>query len=99
MKLFSVAEAKSNFEELIDSTNETQERIVITKGGEPTAVILGIHDFEGLESLIEIYSDPELSASILDAIAYNKARPEKVLTGEEMRRILDQRWAREDSNR
>ena len=98
MKYFSMAEARANFAKLIDSADQTHERVVITRNGEPAAIILGIHDYEGMEDLIEIYSNPELQKSIADAIAYNDAHPEESVTAEEMRRIMDERWAREAKN-
>mgnify|MGYP000379047447 CR=1 FL=1 len=95
MKYFSMAEARANFAKLIDSAEQTHERVVITRNGEPAAIILGINDYEGMEDLIEIYSNPELQKSISDAIAYNDARPGEGATPEEMKQILQERWARE----
>lgn len=95
MKYFSMAEARANFAKLIDSAEQTHERVVITRNGEPAAIILGIHDYEGMEDLIEIYSNPELQKSIQEALDYNDAHPKESVTAEEMRRILDERWARE----
>lgn len=95
MKYFSMAEARANFAKLIDSAEQTHERVVITRNGEPAAIILGIYDYEGMEDLIEIYSNPELQKSISDAIAYNDAHPEEGATPEELTQILKERWARE----
>lgn len=98
MKIVSMAEARANFAKFIDSAEQTHERVVITRNGEPAAILLGIDDYEGMNDLIEIYSDPDLQKQILDDIAYNKAHPEEVVSAEEMRRILDERWAREGSD-
>jgi prevent-host-death family protein len=98
MKVISMAEARANFAALISSATSTHERIVITRNGEPAAILLGIDDYEGMNDLIEIYSDPELQKRILDDIAYSKAHPEEAVSAEEMRRILDERWAREGSD-
>lgn len=95
MKFFSMAEARANLAKLIDSAEQTHERVVITRNGEPAAVILGIDDYEGMNDLIEIYSNPELQKSIAEAIAYNDAHPEESVSAEEMKRILAERWERE----
>lgn len=90
-----MAEARANLAKLIDSAEQTHERVVITRNGEPAAVILGIDDYEGMNDLIEIYSNPELQKSIDEAIAYNDAHPEESVSAEEMKRILAERWERE----
>lgn len=92
-----MAEAKPNIASLIDSAEQAHERIVITKDGEPAAILLGIQDFEDMNNLLEIYTDPALQKEILDDIAYSKAHPEEAVSAEELRRVLDQRWARENS--
>ncbi|WP_296632242.1 type II toxin-antitoxin system Phd/YefM family antitoxin [Rhodoluna sp.] len=95
MKYYSMAEARANFAKLIDSAEETHERIVITRNGEPAAIILGIDDYEDMHDELELYTNPILIKQIEDDIAYNEAHPEESVTGEEMRKILDERWARE----
>ena len=98
MKFFSMAEARANFAKLIDSAEQTHERLVITRNGEPAAILLGIDDYEGMNDLLDIYSNPETQKRIQEALDYNDAHPEEAVTGEEMRRILDEQWAREGSD-
>ncbi len=93
-----MAEARANFAKLIDSAEQTHERIVITRNGEPAAILLGIDDYEGMNDLLDIYSNPETQKRIQEALDYNAAHPEESVTGEEMRRILDEQWAREGSD-
>ena len=97
MKIVSMAEARANFAKFIDSAEQTHERVVITRNGEPAAILLGIDDYEGMNDLIDIYSNPETQKQIQEAIAHNDAHPEETISGEEMRRILDERLAREGS--
>ena len=98
MKYFSMAEARANFAKMIDSAEQTHERLVITRNGEPAAILLGIDDYEGMNDLLDIYSNPETQKRIQEALDYNDAHPEESVTGEEMRRILDEQWARENSD-
>lgn len=98
MKIVSMAEARANFAKYIDSAEQTHERVIITRNGEPAAILLGIDDYEGMNDLIDIYSNPETQRQIQEAIAYNEAHPEETISGEEMRRILDERLAREGSD-
>ena len=98
MKFFSMAEARANLAKIIDSAEQTHERIVITRNGEPAAIVLGIDDYEGMNDLIELYSDPELQKSISEAVAYSKEHPDESYTAEEVRKILEERWARESSD-
>jgi prevent-host-death family protein len=98
MKIVSMAEARANFAKFIDSAEQTHERVVITRNGEPAAILLGIDDYEGMNDLIDIYSNPETQKRIQEALEYNEAHPEESVTAEEMRRILDERRAREGSD-
>ena len=66
MKFFSMAEARANLAKLISGATKTGERSVITRNGEPAAVLLSIDDYESMNETLEILADPELTAYLLD---------------------------------
>lgn len=49
---------------LLDATETTHERVVITRNGKPSAVLVAADDLESMEETIAILSDPELMAAI-----------------------------------
>lgn len=50
---------KDRLSELIDRVHRGHERVVITRNGTPTAVLIGADDLEGLEETLEILSDQQ----------------------------------------
>ena len=75
MKFFSVAEARANLAKLISGASETSERAVITRNGEPAAVLLSIDDYESMNETLEILADPELTKYLLDYQANPDSEP------------------------
>lgn len=69
MKFFSMAEARAKLAKIIDSAEHEHERVVITRNGEPAAILLGIDDYEFMMDEIDIYSDPTLRRELDEADA------------------------------
>jgi len=90
MKFFSVAEARANLTKLISGALKTGERSVITRNGEPAAVLLSIDDYESMNETLEILADPELTQYLLEYQANPDREPsykmEQVLAEVEARR-------------
>jgi prevent-host-death family protein len=63
-RFLSVTEAKKSFCELVREADKTFDRVIITRGGHPVAVLLAYDDYAGMEETIEIMSDPELVKAI-----------------------------------
>ncbi len=63
----SLAHVKAQLSAFVDSVNGTHERVVITRNGEPAAVLISPDDLESLEETIAILSDPEAMAQIEDS--------------------------------
>jgi prevent-host-death family protein len=63
-RFLTVTEAKKSFCELVRETDKTFDRVIITRGGHPMAVLLAYDDYAGMEETIEIMSDPELVKAI-----------------------------------
>jgi len=66
MKYFSMAEARAKLAAILDSAVKSNERTVITRNGEPAAVIMSLDDYESMNETLEILSEPELTKYLLD---------------------------------
>ena len=93
MKFFSVAEARANLAKLVSGAIKTNERSVITRNGEPAAVLLSIDDYESMNETLEILADPELTQYLLEHQANPDA--EKSYSEEEVKALIEARRARE----
>ena len=67
MMTTSLATVKARLSAFVDSVEGTHERIVITRNGEPAAVLISPEDLESLEETIALLSDPEAMAEIDEA--------------------------------
>jgi antitoxin YefM len=67
MTTTSVAKVKVSLSAYIDSVYETQERVIITRNGEPAAILISPADLESLEETIALLSDPEAMQEIAQA--------------------------------
>lgn len=65
----SLAEVKARFSSFVASVHDTHERVVITRNGEPAAVLIAPDDLESLEETLAILSDPTAMAEIAEADA------------------------------
>lgn len=65
----ALGEVKNRLSELVDRVERHHGRIVITKHGQPSAVILSIDDLESLEETLEILSNPKAMREIRQAQA------------------------------
>lgn len=63
----ALGEVKNRLSELVDRVERQHGRIVITKHGHPSAVIVSIDDLESLEETLEILSDPQAMQEIRKA--------------------------------
>ena len=59
-----VSTAKSQLLNVLRRIEEQHTRVVITKNGEPMAVLLPYRDFEGLRETIDILADPAMVQGI-----------------------------------
>jgi antitoxin YefM len=78
-----LGEVKNRLSELVDRVERIHGRIVITKHGHPSAVILSVEDLESLEETLEILSDPKTMADL------RRARKE-VASGKAVRLTKDE---------
>ncbi len=69
MTTTSLAAVKAHLSAFVDSVHGTHERVVITRNGEPAAVLISPDDLESLEETIALLSDPEAMAEIAESRA------------------------------
>lgn len=86
----SLADAKAHLSEVIEGVETDHRRVVITKHGRPSVVVLAIDDLEALESTLEVLSDAEAMADLRESAAARRAGQAIELTKEEARA----RWSR-----
>lgn len=58
------SDAKSHLSELADRVERDHDRILVTRHGRPSFVLISPDDLESLEETLDILRDPELVASI-----------------------------------
>ena len=58
------SEVKAHLSELADRVERQHDRILVTRNGRPSFVILSPDDLESLEETIEVLSDDELMDSL-----------------------------------
>ncbi len=76
MNTVSVSEAKMKLSALVDSVNQTDEEVVITKNGRPVAVLVSPDEFESRRETMKVRFDGELMEEVrqgLDSLKRGKA--------------------------
>jgi prevent-host-death family protein len=71
------SDAKSHLSELADRVEHDHDRILVTRNGRPSFVLVSPDDLESLEETLDIMRDPDLVASIERSRA-EAARGERV---------------------
>lgn len=67
------SEAKAHLSELAERVENEHDRILVTRNGRPSFVLISPDDLESLEETLEITRDPALMASIAKSRAQAKA--------------------------
>lgn len=62
-----LAAVKARFSEIVDRVVRQQDRVVVTRNGEPVAVLVSPDDLESLEETLAIMSDPSLMTQIRES--------------------------------
>ena len=87
MLIMSLANVKARFSEFVNTVHDTHERVIVTRNGEPTAILLAYQDYESLIETLAVLSDPDTVAAIREAEAEIE-RDEPGMSSEEMSRLL-----------
>lgn len=64
----ALAQARQDLSGIVDEVATTHERIILTRHGEPAAVVISVHDLEALEETLEILADHELVQDITTSL-------------------------------
>jgi antitoxin YefM len=59
-----LATVKAHFSEIVDRVARQQDRVIVTRNGQPAAVLVSTDDLESLEETLAIMSDKSLTAQI-----------------------------------
>ncbi|MEO8969883.1 MAG: type II toxin-antitoxin system Phd/YefM family antitoxin [Solirubrobacteraceae bacterium] len=59
-----LAAVKSRFSEIVDRVERQQDRVVVTRNGQPAAVLISPDDLESLEETLAVMSDRSITAQI-----------------------------------
>jgi prevent-host-death family protein len=59
-----LAAVKARFSEIVDRVVRQQDRVIVTRNGQPAAVLVSTDDLESLEETLAIMSDRSLTAQI-----------------------------------
>lgn len=63
-EMLPLSDAKARLSELADRIEDQHERIVVTRHGRPSFVLMSLEDLESLEETLDILGDPELVAAL-----------------------------------
>jgi prevent-host-death family protein len=86
----SLADAKARLSEVVEGIETEHRRVVITKHGRPSVVVLAVEDLEALEDTLEVLSDADAVADLREAAAARRTGQTIELTKEE----AQSRWSR-----
>lgn len=85
-----LADAKARLSEVVEGIETEHRRVVITKHGRPSVVVLAVEDLEALEDTLDLLSDPEAMADLREAA--NARRTGKAI--ELTKEAAHTRWSR-----
>jgi antitoxin YefM len=86
-----LGEVKNRLSEVVDRIERAHGRVIITKHGQPSAVIMNLEDLESLEETLAILSNPRLVKETRQAQAEISAGKGKRLSKEEAVRLAKRR--------
>lgn len=86
-----LAEVKNRLSEVVERIERAHGRVIITKHGQPSAVIMNVEDLESLEETLAILSNPRLLTEVRQAEAEIAAGKSKRLSKDEAVRLAKRR--------
>jgi antitoxin YefM len=72
-KVLPISEAKMKLAELVAGLKTGDEEVLITRNGQPAAILIAPEAYEALKETLSILSNPEATAQIRSAQAYFEA--------------------------
>jgi antitoxin YefM len=92
MSTQSLASVKAHFSAVVDSVHDTHERVVVTRNGEPSVVLMAVDDLESLEETLAILRDEAAMRDLAQADAEVAAGD--TLGDVELRELMARRTSR-----
>lgn len=89
MKVQSLAAVKAGFSAIVDDVHGTHERVVVTRNGDPTVVMLAVEDLESLEETLAILQDEAARAEL--ATAEREVAAGETVDAEQLRTMMAER--------
>mgnify|MGYP001096907129 CR=1 FL=1 len=74
MQTLSLSEVKMRLSELVERVRSTDEEVVITKNGRPSAVLVSPDEFESWKETLEIISSRDMMDEIRQGLAALKKK-------------------------
>jgi len=84
MKTLSLSEVKMKLSSLVETVNNTDEDIMITKNGSPAAVLVSPDEYESWKETMAVRSDKKLIAEIKKGLLQLQKKKAKLYTLEEL---------------
>jgi antitoxin YefM len=78
-------ELEAHLSEGVDRVWREHERILVTRKGQPVAVLISPNELEGLEETVDLLADEEARASLRRAAAEDEAGQAEVVTYQQAR--------------
>ncbi|MFA5889344.1 MAG: type II toxin-antitoxin system Phd/YefM family antitoxin [Actinomycetota bacterium] len=86
-----LGEVKNRLSEVVDRIERAHGRVIITKHGQPSAVIMNLEDLESLEETLAVLSNPRMVKEIRQAQTEITAGKARRLTKDEAARLAKHR--------
>jgi prevent-host-death family protein len=69
MTTLPLTEARNRLSELLDDVERTHERVIITRHGKESAVLISTDDLEALEETLDVLASPEAMRQLAESRA------------------------------
>lgn len=86
-----LAEVKNRLSEVVERIQRSHGRVIITKHGHPSVVLMSLEDLESLEETLAILGNPRLISEIRQADAEVAAGKSKRLSKQDALRLAKRR--------
>ena len=86
-----LADVKNRLSEVVDRLEREHGRVVITKHGHPSAVLISVDDLESLEETLDVMDSAALMGDIREALAELGAADAPVLSKADALRLIPDR--------
>ena len=79
----ALRDVKNRLSEVVDQVQREHDRVIITRHGQPAAVVISADDLESLEETLKVVSRPKLVTQVRDSLAELAGGEDKVLSKDE----------------